>query len=115
MLSQEERDGLEKIFKAIDKDGNGELTHEELIEGYKEVFKNNKDAEKQAKAIIEKADLDNSGRIDFTEFIIAACDKEKLYAKEKLDRAFKMIDTDNSGYLTRDEISSIMNGVIDDE
>jgi calcium-dependent protein kinase len=38
MINGKEKDELFEAFKAMDKDGNGILTREELIEGYTKVF-----------------------------------------------------------------------------
>lgn len=37
-MSKEEKEQLEKIFKAIDKNGDGHLSKEEILEGYEEHF-----------------------------------------------------------------------------
>lgn len=38
LTSKEEKKDLEKIFKAMDKDGNGTLDREEVLAGYEEHF-----------------------------------------------------------------------------
>lgn len=37
-MSKDETDHLEKIFKAIDKDGDGNLSKEEILSGYEDHF-----------------------------------------------------------------------------
>lgn len=45
-----------------------------------------------AKQIMADADQNDSGAIDFTEFLIAAMNEEKLLNKNKIEQAFKMFD-----------------------
>lgn len=46
-----------------------------------------------SKKIISDVDQNYSGSIDFTEFLIAALNEEKLLNKTKIEQAFKMFDT----------------------
>lgn len=45
-----------------------------------------------AKKIMEDADQNDSGAIDFTEFLVAAMNEEKLLNKNKIEQAFNMFD-----------------------
>jgi calcium-dependent protein kinase len=49
-------------------------------------------------------DKNGDGVIDFTEFITAAIDKVTILNKDNLQSAFKMIDVDNSGMITVEEL-----------
>jgi len=63
-LDEEKR--LRKIFTAIDKDKNGLLSLEELIEGYLLLFKGDmKVAKEEAKKTMEKVDTNKNGTIDY--------------------------------------------------
>jgi len=44
-------------------------------------------------------DINKSGVVDYTEFVMATIDRKSLLSKERMAEAFKMIDKDNSGYL----------------
>ncbi len=66
MTSQSEKDELQKTFQSLDKDSNGVLTKDELIEGYKKVFAERSNPELEVQRIIEEVDINNSGQIDFT-------------------------------------------------
>lgn len=60
-------------------------------------------------------DQNYSGSIDFTEFLVAALAEEKLLNKTKIEQAFKMFDTDGDGFITKEELETIMGGVPMDE
>lgn len=55
---------MEKVFKAFDTDGSGNLS----VEEFKEIFGGNKIDDEIWKMIIAEADADNSGEIDLEEF-----------------------------------------------
>ena len=46
------------------------------------------------------ADSDNSGFIDYTEFIVATVSQEELTENGFLETAFKMFDKDGSGTIS---------------
>lgn len=107
VTSNKEKAELQKTFQLLDKDGNGTLNKDELIEGYKRVFALRADAEEEAMKILDQVDSNGSGKIDFTgetntslssvahqvlEFVVAAMNREKLLSKTKIEQAFKMLD-----------------------
>lgn len=51
-----------------------------------------------------QADIDNSGTIDYGEFIAATLHLNKLDREEHLVAAFSYFDKDGSGYITIDEL-----------
>ena len=56
--------------------------------------------------LMKAMDKDGNGIIDYTEFITAAIDKTAILNKDNLKAAFQMIDTDNSGSITIDELKN---------
>ena len=53
-------------------------------------------------------DLDNSGYIEYQEFVTAAINKKEMTTNENLLAAFKMFDKDGSGLITADEIREVL-------
>ena len=49
---------------------------------------------------MRQADLDYDGKVQFTEFLIACSNKNKLLSEENLKRVFKIIDSDRDGELS---------------
>jgi len=116
ITTQQEKEELQKTFLSLDKDGNGVLTKEELVEGYKKVFIDRANSELEILKIVDEVDINHSGYIDFTEFIVAAMNREKLLSQKKLEQAFHLFDQDNDGYITRAELANVMGGIdMDDE
>ena len=67
---------LQKAFKALDKNSDGKLSREELIEGYKKIY--GELAEEEVDKILQRVDANGSGEIDYSEWIVATINKEKL-------------------------------------
>ena len=94
---------LRAAFTKFDKNGDGQLSHQELkegIQGVPEINLSIDDIEKAIKVI----DSNNNGVIDYTEFI-AACMYSQNYSQEKqIKQAFQYFDKDNSGAISADEL-----------
>lgn len=57
-------------------------------------------SQEEVEKILELIDTNGSGRIDFTEFLVAASDEEQLLKRKQLESAFTYLDSDHSGYIT---------------
>ncbi|CAL4886175.1 unnamed protein product [Urochloa decumbens] len=101
-LSEEELAGLKEMFKAMDTDGSGAITFEELKEGLSRHGSNLRECE--IRDLMDAADVDRSGTIDYDEFIAATVHMSKLEREEHLLAAFAYFDKDGSGYITVDEL-----------
>jgi len=63
--------------------------------------------------MFDLVDLDHSGFIDYSEWIVAAISDTALTSTDKLQLAFKMFDKDGSGLISANEITNVLK--IDDE
>lgn len=107
LLSKQEKDNLARVFKAFDKNGDGKLSMEEVKIGYIEHYgrvMGDDEIEKMFKSV----DSDNSGFIDYSEFVVAAMNEKQLTSNDKLQAAFKMFDKDGSGVISADEIKEVL-------
>ncbi|CAO2820252.1 unnamed protein product [Amaranthus hypochondriacus] len=101
-LSEEEIAGLKQMFKMIDADNSGHITLEELKKGLEKVGANLNDSE--IVGLMQAADVDNSGTIDYGEFLAAMLHLNKIQKEDHLFAAFSYFDKDGSGYITPDEL-----------
>jgi len=107
LLSKTEKDNLARVFKAFDKNGDGKLSMDEVKDGYMDHYgrvMSDEDVEKMFRAV----DSDNSGFIDYSEFVVAAMNEKQLTTNDKLQAAFKMFDKDGSGVISADEIKEVL-------
>ena len=124
LVSKEEKEELLDAFQALDEDGNGILTKDELVKGmrwsysgYKKIYPQSteKDIEFMVDEVVKKIDVNHSGQVDFTEFVVASINQSLLLKKEKIAQAFEMIDLDGDGQIDKKELKLAMGGINLDE
>lgn len=116
LISKSEKEKLGQTFKALDANGDGKLSKEEIMNGYEEHFGKflNED---EIDSLFEAVDTDKSGFIEYSEFIVATMSSKKNMSEEKLTAAFKLFDTDGNGTISPDELKNVLSssGQISDE
>jgi calcium-dependent protein kinase len=110
MSTNEMVKNLRAIFKELDDSGDGRLSHEELKKGYQKFFSDSL-SEMEFEALINKLDGDNSGFVEYEEFLRATMDTESILTEKNLKLAFDFFDKDGSGQLSAEEIKSVL-GII---
>lgn len=98
---------LSVLFKKWDSNNDGYLSFEELEENMTDLTQLFTLNEAEMRLMLKNADVNGDDRLDYTEFVTAAFDKQKLLNKENLDRVFKMIDANNDGKISREELQSV--------
>jgi calcium-dependent protein kinase len=107
LASREEIQELRNIFYSFDENGDGKLTKEELINGMKEVMTKG-EALQNVEAIMSRIDIDKNGYIEYEEFLNAALNRERLLSRDNIKLAFDLFDTDGSGFISKDELKTIL-------
>jgi len=105
---------LRMIFKELDENDDGILTYEEIKNGFKKYYKDEKIAEKEVEEIVSRIDQDKNEFIEYEEFIRATVNLDDLLTEENLLLAFNAYDSDGSGELSHEEIKKAL-GLIEDE
>ena len=109
LSTKQDREEMLELFKSLDKDSSGTLSKAELVEGFSLIFENHvEDVENEVDSIIAQVDVNQSGEVDYSEFVLATMNKQKLLSKEKLEAAFKTFDLDSSGAISADELKAIL-------
>lgn len=76
------------MFHSIDTDRSGTITVDELREGLRK--KGTKIPETELQRIMENADVNGDGKIDYEEFLAATMHLGKLEREENLYKAFQV-------------------------
>ena len=106
LVNHKEKEKLRKVFNAMDVDFDGRLTKQEIISGLTKMGV--PDAKEQAERVFEVADLDGNGYLEFNEWCTATMDKQKLLKRPRLHAPFRMMDKDNSGSISYEELKNIL-------
>jgi len=103
--TKEEKDKLLETFKALDLDHDGQLTRDELKQGYVKIMGMSDElAEEEADRLMRTLDTNNSGSIDYSEFVNATISRGNLLKRERLEAAFKMFDKNGDGKISAEEM-----------
>merc|ERR1712039_1166290 len=95
---------INAIFRTYDRDNTGYLEGAELIKALTELGIDENTARRASNAI----DLDNNGKIEYTEFVAGCISMFDNKLEDSLWQIFKKLDTDGSGQLTHSEIERLL-------
>ncbi|BHF82272.1 neuronal calcium sensor [Sparganum proliferum] len=89
---------------------SGQLSKKKFIEVYSGFFPDG-NAEEFCTHVFRTFDKDNSGKIDFKEFLLAINITSGGRPKEKLEWAYQMYDIDGNGTIERNEMVEIIRAI----
>lgn len=106
LASKDEINELQIAFKSLDTNRDNALSHDEIKAGYRKYLPEY--SEEEINRILEIADADGSGEIDYSEWIVATIDKTKLLSDKNMKAAFGLFDKDGGGTISPDEIKEVL-------
>jgi len=83
------------------------LLLKELLQGYQMIYGDNFN-EDEVEAMINMADVNDDGVISYSEWLMIAMDRHKMFTHQKLEAAFQGMDTDHSNTVSLSEIANIL-------
>lgn len=105
LTTETEIQHLRKVFVAIDTNGDGLLSEQELEEGFEKCGLSDK---YDFQEILRRADLDLNGFIDYTEFLTATLDWKKGLSQDRLVTVFNAYDKDCNGTISIEELKDFL-------
>ncbi|KAJ8631971.1 hypothetical protein MRB53_025307 [Persea americana] len=109
-LDDEQIAELREIFRTFDRNNDGSLTQLELGSLLRSLGL--KPSSDQLDALIQKADTNSNGLIEFSEFVALASPElvpeKSPYTEDQLRQLFRLFDRDGNGYITAAELAHSM-------
>jgi len=106
LASKEDLADCQTAFKQLDTDNDGVISIEELKAGYVKIY--GEYADDHVRKLFRKLDRDGSGYIDYSQWVVATINKNKLLTPEKLKAAFLLFDTDRGGSISALEVKEVL-------
>ena len=106
MLPKSMHEDTAKVFKAFDIGGDGRLSKEDVSGGFLDYYGKVVDMA-DIETMFRVVDADQSGFIDYTEFMVATMDTGLLTQDEFLESAFNMYDQDKTGVISAKNIRDV--------
>jgi len=98
---------LREIFLALDQNGDGLITFSELKSGLEDAGMG--DITPTMKELMSGIDVDETGTIDYTEFLSSALNPEHYKKDDILWSAFQRFDRDGNGKISKAELAAVLN------
>lgn len=98
---------LRDTFRALDQNGDGILTVQEMKEGLEQAGVT--ELSPNLQHMMEVADSNSSGSIDYTEFLAASLDRRNFVQEEACWAAFRVFDKNNDGKISEQELQHVLN------
>ncbi|XP_062073533.1 probable calcium-binding protein CML18 [Humulus lupulus] len=109
-LDNEQIAKLREIFRSFDRNNDGSLTQLELGSLLRSLGL--KPSPDQLEELIQKADTNSNGLIEFSEFVGLVSPEilstKSPYTEDQLQQLFKMFDRDGNGFITAAELAHSM-------
>ena len=110
-LKEKEINDLKSMFLEMDTNKDGTISLDEIKNCLNELKGKNKLSlnDKEIEEIFKSIDVNNSKRIEYTEFITAMLEENSYCKEEKLLEIFRKLDKDGNGKITKYEIRQALN------
>ncbi|XP_052174782.1 calcium-dependent protein kinase 30-like isoform X2 [Diospyros lotus] len=105
-LSVQEVEVIRDMFMLMDTDNNGKVTYEELRAGLRKV--GSQLAEPEMKLLMDAADVDGNGVLDYGEFVAVTIHLQKMENDAHFRQAFIFFDKDGSGFIELHELQEAL-------
>ena len=101
-LNSVETEALREQFEALDEDHTGQIDASELSNALKKSNLNISD--EQINSVIKEIDSAGKNMINYTDFLAATLTTRKLLNENRLMMLFKEFDTDDNGFITKENL-----------
>lgn len=103
------------MFDKLDANNDGFLSNDELRAGMQDVAGIFHLDEPDVQNMMKACDVNGDGKIDYTEFVAAAMQKDILLSNQNIRAAFNMLDLDGNGSISKEELKQVFGAEGHDE
>ena len=107
MVLTEERKAIDHVFRALDTEKDGRLSRAEVSKGYTECF-HRELTETELDDLFSRVDFNDTGFIEYSEFVVAAMNEKDLFHSQKIQHAFSVFDKDGSGFISKEDLKATL-------
>ncbi len=108
ILHREEKQRLSVIFAELDKDHDGRLKFDELIQAFVQTGRSYERSYQLVDQVLDQLQLGESEGIEYSHFLVICCSKQNVMNEESLKNAFKMWDSEGKGYIDINTIKEVL-------
>mmetsp|Transcript_34673 Transcript_34673/g.79419 ORF Transcript_34673/g.79419 Transcript_34673/m.79419 type:complete len:887 (-) Transcript_34673:32-2692(-) len=99
-------ESLARTFQAFDENGDGQLSHAELVAGMAKLGVD----EHMAAELTSVLDVNGDGVIQYSELVSGMLQAEEALAESTMRNAFDVFDVDRNGFVSLDELRLMLTG-----
>eukprot|EP00358_Blepharisma_japonicum_P003847 CAMPEP_0202951866 /NCGR_PEP_ID=MMETSP1395-20130829/34181_1 /ASSEMBLY_ACC=CAM_ASM_000871 /TAXON_ID=5961 /ORGANISM="Blepharisma japonicum, Strain Stock R1072" /LENGTH=231 /DNA_ID=CAMNT_0049660259 /DNA_START=701 /DNA_END=1393 /DNA_ORIENTATION=+ len=108
ITSGKEEHELSELFRKFDNNGDGRISKSELMKAYK---KKKLGSKEEINSIMENCDKNNSGFIEYQEFVAGVSQWNKKIQEKQLREVFALCDGNGDGLLSLEELKGCIPGI----
>lgn len=109
VISSAEASELSSVFLTLDRNGDGKVSREELLSYFRQNCREI-DAIREVEDMLANIDSNNSGFIEYAEFLKSSVNAQKYASRQYLELAFKSFDIDGSGKISVNDLKAMVGG-----
>lgn len=99
-----------KIYNKLDKDKDGVISRDEISELFTSLYPKLESIEEEVTKFMDLIDADNSGAIDYSEYVVALMCARPFLNQEEFIKVFDLLDRDKDGNISKFEFRTALVG-----
>jgi calcium-dependent protein kinase len=103
---------LRRAFSIVDTDKSGEISYDQFHAAF---LQSGVASDSEIEKLFNKVDFKKEKKIDYTEFVAATIESQGLIEECRIAEAFRRIDIDNTGIISRENLRALFNNSESDE